>query len=171
MAVIAVYGLPGAGKSSLIRLLAPALALPVIDRDAIRAAMFPGGEHGAAHKAAANEAVFAALRLHAAAGRGSLIDGMSFADAAQRAYAAGIAAAFALPYRPLWLDCPVAVAIARIKAQPSHPARDRGTALVQQVARRFAAVDAAVPRLDATAPLPELLAAALRLTQASACAR
>ena len=152
--VVALMGLPGSGKSALAaRLVTRGFAL--IDRDAIRAQLFPECAFTHAEKQAANQAVLEALRAHCIAGRESLLDGMTFGRRSEREAVRAIAAEHGFRFIALWLDCPVEVAAARVAAQP-HPAADRDPALVREVAARFERPEEAV-KLDATLPLDEMI--------------
>src|SRR5690606_6428150 len=92
--VVATMGLPGAGKSTLVRGLCGVLDLHVVDRDLLRAAMFPRCGFTAAEKAAAFRMLLAAVEVNCALGRSSIVDGVTFSrradlerlDAVVRAY-------------------------------------------------------------------------------------
>lgn len=159
---VVLMGLPGSGKSSLLREIRRALPWAVVDRDAIRAAMFPQPVDGRAEKDAANDAVWAALAAYLRFGVSVFVDGMTFASQENRDRASRIAAAAGADYRELWLDVPVAVCQARVAAQPEHPSPERSPALVAEVAARFAPVAAAALRLDGQRPLPALAEDAVR---------
>jgi len=166
--VIALLGLPGAGKSELAGRLCGRLPLHRVDRDAIRIAMFPGGESGLLEKRAAFRAVIAAVEVNAAAGRLSLVDGMPFSRSADFEKLVQAAGRFQRSVLPLWLDCPVALAQARVERDQStgqHTAADRSPELVTEVALRFAPPEGSL-RFDASLPADQLeveaLAAVLR---------
>ena len=146
--VIALMGLPGSGKTTLAAYLVQRHALTLIDRDAIRSEMFPECAFTQAEKQAANQAVLERLREHCAAGRSSLLDGMTFGRKSEREAVQAIAAERGLRFIGLWLDCPVDVAMARVATQ-THGAADRSPDLVRQVADRFEKPEDAV-RIDAT---------------------
>src|ERR1051325_8979455 len=153
--VILLVGLPGSGKSTLAAKLSPRHNYAHIDRDAIRARLFPEGRFTEAEKHAANLAVMAELRQRCATGRGCVVDGMTFGRRAERESAQALAAEYGFKCVLLWLDCPVEVASARVAAQ-AHPARDRDATLVREVASRFETPEKAV-RIDATASPDEVL--------------
>lgn len=154
-------GLPGAGKSTLAAGLAAAMHWPVIDRDALRAGLFPQALGTAQEKDAANAATFAAVEASLARGRSCIVDGMSFADADQRDALRRLARRGDARCIFLWLDCPVPVAVRRVARQTEHRAVDRVPGLVVEVAARFAPPGADALRLDATESAEALLRAAL----------
>lgn len=156
--VVVLIGLPGSGKSHLLRELRKHLPWAVVDRDAIRAAMFPQPVEGRAEKDAANEAVWAALAVYLRLSVSVFVDGMTFASQANRDRAARIAADAGARYQELWLDVPVAVCQARIAEQGAHPSPERSPALVAEVAARFDPVSASALRLEGV-QAPERLAA------------
>lgn len=162
--VVALMGLPGAGKSTLARALAGPLDLHVVDRDAIRAAMFPRCSFSAAEKIAAFRVLLSAVEVNCALGRSSIVDGVTFSrrsdldqlDRAVRSYAVDTVA--------LYLDCAPELARARVAADLAasvHPASDRTTGLVDTVAARFEAPPPSAVLLDASAPASELCQRAL----------
>lgn len=152
--VLLLTGLPGSGKTTLARFLAARFALTVIDRDRIRADLFPECSFSAAEKRTANAAVFDALQAQCRAGRSSLLDGMTFSRERERERVRSIAGQHGFACLILWLDCPVEIAAARVSAQ-THPAGDRDAALVREVAARFERPTDAV-RIDAALPAAEI---------------
>lgn len=162
--VIALIGLPGAGKSTVARYLLDHLALHEVNRDTIRHAMFPRCRYSDAENAAAVDAVHAAVAVNCAAGLDSLVDGMTFASAATRARLREAGERLGFAVIGVWLDLPVAVAQRRVRADvvaAVHPAADRDPALVADIARRFEAPIGEAARIDATDPLSSVCAAAL----------
>src|SRR5262249_32785720 len=126
--VVAVGGLPGAGKSTLARTLAPELGgapgALVVRSDEIRKR-----QHGVApeqrlsqeaYSEAASEAVFAAVAEAVgvvAAGGHAVVADATFVDPAQRALVEREAAAAGVGFVGLWLQAPLAVLEARITAR------------------------------------------------------
>ena len=155
--LVVLIGLPGAGKSTLARALARHCGFARIDRDALRAALFPGRRVTAAQKRAANAAVWRAVAVLLRERRSVVVDGMTFASAAQRRRARVLARRLRARCVEVFLDCPVALARERIAAGAAHPATDRSPALVGRVARRFEPVSRRAVRLDARQSRRELL--------------
>lgn len=152
--VVALVGLPGSGKSTLAGYLCERFALKLIDRDALRAELFPDCRFTEAEKLAANQAVVARLERHSARGESCLVDGMTFGRQSERDAAHAAATEHGARFLMLWLDCPVEVAAARVEAEP-HPARDRTPALVREVAARFER-PTGTAHIDATLPAAEI---------------
>lgn len=162
--VIATMGLPGAGKSTLVRGLAGRLDLHIVDRDAIRAAMFPRCDHTAAEKAAAFRMVLAAVEVNCALGRCSIVDGVTFARREDLERLDAVVRPYPVDTVALYLDCPPGVARQRVAADRAagrHPAGDRTPQLVDTVMARFDAPPPSAVLLDATRGPDEVLSRAL----------
>jgi len=167
--VVALMGLPGCGKSTLAGSLHRRLGLWEVNRDRIRRAMFPQCRFTAAEKEAANRAVWEAVMANCRLGRSSVVDGMSFARRSEVERAREIAVSCGFRFAAVLLDCPVAVAQARIAADPAsacHPAGDRDAGLVEEVAARFEPPRADALRVDATADAQAVGEAVLALLAA-----
>lgn len=153
--VVALVGLPGSGKSTLAAPLCERFGLAEINRDTLRAQLFPDCQFTPEEKQAAYASVLKWLRAHCDLGEGSLIDGMTFGRRAERQAVRAIAVKHGFRFVALWLDCPVEVAAERVAAQ-QHVAGDRAPDLVRAVAGRFEKPSTAV-RIDATLPMEEVL--------------
>lgn len=167
--VVALMGLPGAGKSVVARMLEREFDLRLVSRDAIRAAMFPRCEHSFAEKQAALHGVVLAIEINGLLGASSVIDGVTFSRLEDRQRLADMARRQGLAVLYLMLDCPPALARERVTCGASgvaHPAADRNPALVDAVAARFAPPPAEAVRVDATLPQEEVL----RLARAAVAA-
>lgn len=159
--VIMLIGLPGSGKSTLAHALAHARGYTHIDRDRIRAAMFPVCRFTEAEKHAANTAVHAAIDAALALGDSVIVDGMTFSRRAERDAVRALAAARGAWTQGVFLDAPVALATARIR-DTAHPAADRDEALVAAVAARFEQPDEPdVLHMDAAVGVDDLLSCVL----------
>jgi predicted kinase len=160
--LIALAGLPGAGKSTLARGLQAALHAEVVSRDAVRMSEFPTWDDRAA-KRAAFEVVRLEVSVLLKAGATVIVDGATLSTHAERRVLRELAESLGHRFVLLWLDLPVEVAAARIATDRHDAPRDRRPALVSEVAQRFEAplpADGAV-RLDAGAGPAEVLSKAL----------
>lgn len=138
--VVALIGLPGAGKSVVARALADQLGLRRVCRDTIRHAMFPLCSYSFAEKRAAFRAVLLALEINCALGASSVIDGVTFSRRADLERVDRILRQHGCTGIPIFLDCPPDVARGRIAdeiAHNRHLARDRTPELVYEVQARF----------------------------------
>jgi predicted kinase len=161
LVVVALIGLPGAGKSTIARTLESELGLHRICRDAVRRSMFPRCSDSPAEKHAAFRAVLAALQVNCAMGRCSVLDGLTFSRAADlQAVQRASAPAELLP---ILVECPPALARERVAADTDHPAPDRTPALVDAVQARFDPPPAGCAVIDARLPLAELQSLAVAL--------
>lgn len=151
--VVALIGLPGAGKSLVARTLADQLGLRRVCRDAIRHAMFPQCAYSFAEKRAAFRALLLALEINCLLGHSSVLDGVTFSrrrdlqrvDAAIRRYG--------FTPVPVFLDCPPELARARIAqdiAAHRHRALDRTPDSVGEVLARFDAPPPGALHVDAS---------------------
>ncbi len=161
--LVALAGLPGAGKTMLAQRLAPVLGAAIVDRDALRATGFAPGDASAATREAATALAQQQIARRLLRGQSCIADGRTLAREADRAALARLAGDAPADFALLWLDCPVELAIERVRRQAMHPAPDRDEALVRAVAARFEvpAAAATLLRLDARAAPGELAAAAL----------
>ena len=89
-----------------------------------------------------------------------IIDGMTFASAAERAYAQGLADAFGVRCVQIAVVASQRLAIERVRHQP-HSSKERGPALVRRVAARFAPLDSGVLQLDGRDAVDQQLQQAL----------
>jgi predicted kinase len=138
--VVALMGLPGAGKSVVAQALAEKLRLRRVCRDAIRQALFPQCSYSFAENAAAFRTVILALEINCLLGESTVLDGMTFARRSDLERVDTMARQFAFTMIPVYLDCPPDVASARIANDvegAGHPARNRTPDLVYQVKARF----------------------------------
>lgn len=158
--VVALMGLPGSGKTTLARALAPLLSARTVSRDEIRAAMFRPCSFTDAEKAAAFEAVLQAVAVNCKLGHSTVVDGMPFSrpgefEAVRDASVAGGCRAL-----PVLCSLSIEEAQRRVRRQQAH-ADDRDEGLVQEVADRFRPLPQGTLQLDATRPAGELAEAVL----------
>lgn len=149
--VIALCGLPGAGKTSVASAVEDRFPVRKVDRDRIREAMFPLCAFSETEKAASNEAVMATVAANCQLGFDSLVDGMTFSTRVQRSDFAAMVRECGGRFAILFLDCPVDTARERVRAASSgeHPAGDRDADLVERIASRFEPPEGEGVRVDA----------------------
>ncbi len=161
--LIALAGLPGAGKSTLAKGLQTRLHAEVVSRDTIRMAEFPEWDDRAA-KRAAFEIVRLDVSLLLRTGATVVVDGAPLSTRGERHELHELAAGLGVPFVLLWLDLPPEVAAQRI-AQDRHEAPpDRQPCLAHAVAGRFEPPvgEDGMVHLDARLPAAGLLDAAVR---------
>ncbi len=157
--VVALIGLPGAGKSTVAAALERELGLRRVCRDAIREARFPRCDYSFVEKRAAFRTVLLAVEINCLIGEPTVIDGMTFSRRADFDELHARAERHGYDVLPLFIDCPPALArerIARDLVERVHPAADREPELVDRVARRFDPPPAAAIRIDASRPIDEV---------------
>jgi predicted kinase len=138
--VVALIGLPGAGKSVVARAIEDQLGIRRVCRDAIRHAMFPKCSYSFAEKRAAFRSMLLALEINCMLGESSVIDGVTFSRRRDLARVDSVIGRYNFTPIPIFLDCPPHVARARITedvANDRHLARDRTPEVVNEVLARF----------------------------------
>lgn len=162
--IVAVMGLPGAGKSRVADALEKQLGLRRVCRDSIRQAMFPDCNYSYIEKRAAFRAVLLALEINCLLGEASVIDGMTFSRAGDFQSVSHLAKRMNFRAIALWIDCPPAIARDRIAADAAaarHIARDRVPALVDAVLARGDQPPGDAICIDATQPIAAMCRAAV----------
>ena len=137
--LVVFRGLPGTGKSHLVRLLlARRPGMLVLSRDALRAAIVPRPTFGPEEKALVDDLVVSLAATLLARGKSVVIDGMALSSAARVRQFAAAAGAAGAAFRLVECVCSEATALGRIAADGAgHPAGDRGEALYREVRSRF----------------------------------
>lgn len=162
--VVALMGVPGAGKSTLARALEHEFALRRVCRDAIRAAMFPACDFSYLEKRAAFRAVLLALEINCLLDASSVLDGMTFSRREDFDAVAALAARHRFSVLPLLVECRPSLARLRIErdiARGTHLAGDRRPALVDAVLARFDQPPEGTVRIDGEAPRDAMRAQAI----------
>lgn len=155
--IVAVMGLPGAGKSTVAQAIERELGMRRVCRDAIRAAMFPRCDHSYVEKRAAFRSVLLALEINCALDASSVVDGMTFSRRNDYERVATLAAEHGAAILPLLIECTPALARERVANDAAkHPAGDRQPGLVDEVASRFEAPPGHAVRIDASLPAADM---------------
>jgi predicted kinase len=143
--LIAMAGLPGSGKSTLARRLAHVLPAVVVDKDCLRAALFPPEEID--YSARQDNLCFEAGLLAAAyllkKGRTVILDGRTFSQAYQVERLHQFASAAHARLEIIECRCSDEIAatrLARSSSAHSHPAGNRDFALYQQLKAQAAPI-------------------------------
>ncbi len=130
---VVVSGLPGGGKSTLARPLAPLLGLPVVDKDDRLEALFADRAEGAPliernDRQRLSQAADEKFRARALASDGALL--VSFWRRAALSSTSGTPTDWLADLGPItevWCDCPPATAAERFVRRRRHPGRpDQG---------------------------------------------
>ena len=153
--VVALIGLPGAGKSVVARAIEDQLGLRRVCRDAIRHAMFPKCAYSFAEKRAAFRSLLLALEINCLLGESSVIDGVTFSRRRDLLRVDGVIRRYEFTSIPIYLDCPPEVARARIASDVEndrHLARDRTPEVVNEVLVRFDPPPPSALVIDANRP-------------------
>lgn len=139
--VLALMGIPGAGKTSLALWLSQHLpSLRIVSRDVIREAMFSPCLFTNEEKTAAFEAVKLAIPIIVSRGDPVVIDGMCFSEIGVLEEIEKIALTAGADPVSVFCNCPLDVAIARVerdRESGSHSALDRDAELVKKIYSAF----------------------------------
>ena len=166
--VVALIGLPGAGKSVVAAALAAEFGLHRVCRDELRRAMFPMCSYSYAEKRAAFRALLLAVEVNCALGRGSVIDGVTFSRRRDLERLDATLAPYQVTPLALFLDCPPETCrqrVARDLATGRHLAADRSPELVDEIMARFDPLPASCLHLNANLQESELIAAAMEVVR------
>jgi adenylylsulfate kinase len=166
--LILMAGLPGTGKSTLSQALAAKLAATVINKDEIRAALFPPGDI----EYSTEQDEFCMRVMLKVAGylfrkdpaRKVFLDGRTFSRRYQLDRATGYAQAIGQPWRILECICRDDTARRRLDHDRNHLAENRNFDLYQRVKARFEEITLPKTVIDTDQPLEkcvELSATAL----------
>ncbi len=139
--IVMMAGLPGSGKSTLARAVAEHLGGMVLDKDLVRASVFPPKSIEYSTKQdnyvvqlMLDEAEYV-LRVQPA--RIIFLDGRPFSKKYQVDEVVEFAKRIPTPWRIVECVCPEDVALRRLKEDLEHAAENRGPALYQKVKASF----------------------------------
>ena len=156
-AVVALIGIPGSGKAHVAQALAEQLGLRRVNRDVIRAAMFPQCNYSFAEKRAAFRALLLAVEINCVLGESSVIDGVSFSRRRDLQRIDSVIRRHGFLPIPVYLDCTVETARARITQQlQADPGLAREPELAAEVRAHFEPPPPNALAVNANLPLAEV---------------
>lgn len=153
---VLMAGLPGTGKSTLARELRSRMGGVVLDKDVIRAALFPDGttDYSAEQNDLCVDAMLSAAAYLAERGTTPFVflDGRTFSRRAQIDRVLAAAKEAGAEWRILHLSCADEVAEARLAGSDDHnPARNRNAALYRRLKETFEPIPYPTLQLDTAA--------------------
>lgn len=164
--IVLLRGLPGSGKSTLARALAPHLDAVILDKDLVRAALFPGDT---TEYTTAQDDFVISLMLDAAAwhwkqapARAILLDGRTHSRVYQVDLVRDFASKCNADLHVIECVCRLETARARIEADTRHPAKNRNAALLHQQAAKWEAIPYQSCLVDTEQTLERCVQQALR---------
>ncbi len=160
--IVVLRGVPGSGKSTLARAVAARTGAVILDKDAVRACLFPGNtvEYTTAQDDFVVGLMLEAARYHLEQRprRAVLLDGRVFGVAAQVETVRQFAASVGTEMRVVECVCSRETALARIQADlaaGTHPAKNRDAGLLDAQLAKWETLPFSVCRLDTERPLEE----------------
>jgi len=163
--VVVLAGLPGAGKTTLARALAERLPdARVIDKDAVRDALFAPCDYSSTERNLTFSAMLDAARYHLGRGRVVIFDGLTFSRRKEVAATEAVARESDAFAAVIVCDVPESVAVERCEADAAagtHPAANRDGDLVRRVAADMEEPAGVYLTLDSVRPVEELVGPAL----------
>src|SRR6266571_2230861 len=162
--LILMAGLPGSGKSTLSRALVAKLDGTVLDKDEVRAALFPPAD---IEYSTEQDDFCMGIMLKVAGyifrkepSRRVFLDGRTFSRRYQLDRATGFAAAIGQPWRILECVCSEQAARQRIESDAQHVAANRDFELYLKVKARFEEIRLPKTVINTDQPLSQCVAIA-----------
>ena len=157
--LILMAGLPGTGKSTLSRALVAEFGGTVLDKDQVRAALFPAAD---VEYSTEQDDFCMAIMLKVAGylfrkepARRIFLDGRTFSRAYQLKRATGYAEAIGQPWRILECVCSEETARQRLASDHEHVASNRDFKLYLEVKARFEGIGFPKAMIDTHEPLAD----------------
>ena|ERR1700744_4598213 len=155
-------GLPGTGKSTLAQALAKRLDAAVLDKDRVRAALFPGAltDYSAPQDDLCIRAMLQAAAYLTERGRVHYVffDGRTFSQQAQIDQILQSAARAGARWRIVQVTCADAVAEERLaRGDPAHAAQNRDPALYRRIQQLFEPIPQPKLEVDTTFGVDKVL--------------
>ena len=158
--LIVMVGLPGTGKSTLARAITDAIDAIVLDKDRVRAALFPPDtiEYSTAQDDFCVDVMLqtAAYLLQCKSARPVILDGRTFSRRYQVEAVVEAAQRMQTPLKLIECVCSDATALARIAHDAetgTHPAQNRDAVLYHAVKARFEPITVSHLTVDTDDPL------------------
>lgn len=160
--IVAMAGLPGAGKSTLAGALATRLPAVVLDKDRIRAGLFPPSQVDYTHDQndfcvdvmyRTTEWLLRRERVPVV-----ILDGCTYTRANQIATLRQLVADLAEPLRVIECTCDDQLALARIAGDANHPAGNRDAALYRELQASAHAIAGPKLVVDTSRPIAACVA-------------
>jgi predicted kinase len=162
--LVFMAGLPGTGKSTLSRALAHEFAATVLDKDRVRAGLFPPAD---IEYSTEQDDFTMAVMLKAAgylfrkaSSRWIFLDGRTFSRRYQLRRATGFATAISQPWKILECRCQEETVRQRLLGDATHPAANRDFALYLEIKARFEEITLPKMIIDTDQPLERCVALA-----------
>ena len=154
-----LVGLPGSGKSTLAAALARRLPeLRVLNKDAVRSALFEPCDYSAAERTIAFASMLDATRYHLGRGRVVALDGLAFPRPGEEDAVVAVAEEAGAFVATIVCDVPVELAVARADADAvvgTHRAANRDGAAVRRIAGEMREPSGAYLTVDTSRPIDE----------------
>ncbi|MBS1824524.1 MAG: ATP-binding protein [Acidobacteria bacterium] len=158
--IVLLRGLPGSGKSALAQSLAPRIHAVILNKDLVRAALFPGEttEYTTAQDDFVIGLMLQATQYHLERNRNVILDGRTHGRAAQVELVRGFAARIGAKCLVVECLCRPETALRRIEADlaaGTHPAKNRDAALLRDQLARWETIEGWVCQVDGEGPLQQ----------------
>ncbi len=167
--LVLMAGLPGTGKSTIARALSARLGAVVLDKDRIRAALFPPDriEYSTPQDDFCQRVMLQTAEYLLAQDRSQFVflDGRPFSRRYQREQVVECARGLSTPWAILECTCREATALARLERdaiEGVHPARNRDADLYRRVRAAFEPIEEPRLLIDTDQPLQDCVGQALR---------